>query len=149
MDADKREESNGVGAIFIVYMFTAVMASDAFVHPKESGPGVSRHGGWTCSIFLDADKREESNGVGAIFIFGLFNMNRLLSTLVYYLQTQCWDVHHPQLIDTHIAKEVEHGRMLGPLPDHLFPLCHCDPIGQPGKWRLICVLRGCSGTEPG
>ena len=74
LDADKREESNGVGAIFIVYMFTAVMASDAFVHPKESGPGVSRHGGWTCSIFLDADKREESNGVGAIFIVYIWSL---------------------------------------------------------------------------
>jgi len=53
---------------------------------------------------------------------------------------------HPHLIDTHIAGEVEQGRMLGPVPDHLSPYCHCNPIGlipkphQPGRWRLIVDL---------
>jgi len=53
---------------------------------------------------------------------------------------------HPHLIDTHIAGEVEQGRMLGPVPDHLSPHCHCNPIGlipkphQPGRWRLIVDL---------
>ena len=53
---------------------------------------------------------------------------------------------HPHLIDAHIAKEVAEGRLLGPIPDHLAPLCHCNPIGlipkphQPGKWRLIVDL---------
>lgn len=58
---------------------------------------------------------------------------------------------HPQLIHSHIAKEVQAGRLLGPLPGHLVPLCHCRPIGlipkphQPGKWRLIVDLSSPAG----
>ena len=42
--------------------------------------------------------------------------------------------------------EIEKGRLMGPIPEHLIPLCHCSPIGlihkphQPGRWRLIVDL---------
>ena len=58
---------------------------------------------------------------------------------------------HTHLVQAHIAKEVAEGRLLGPIPEHLAPLCHTSPIGlipkphQPGKWRLIVDL----STPPG
>lgn len=58
---------------------------------------------------------------------------------------------HPQLVEAHIAEEVAAGRLLGPVPDHLVPLCHSSPIGlipkphQPGRWRLIVDLSSPAG----
>ena len=55
------------------------------------------------------------------------------------------------LVQAHIAKELAEGRLLGPIPEHLAPLCHTSPIGlipkpnQPGKWRRIVDL----STPPG
>ena len=52
----------------------------------------------------------------------------------------------PHLVREHIHEEMAAGRVLGPLPAHLSPLCHSSPIGlipkphQPGKWRLIVDL---------
>ena len=53
---------------------------------------------------------------------------------------------HPDLVDVHIAEEIEKGRLMGPIPEHLIPPCHCSPIGlipkphQPGRRRLIVDL---------
>ena len=58
---------------------------------------------------------------------------------------------HPMLVRGYIADEVKQGRLLGPVPGHLAPLCHCSPIGiipkphQPGKWRLIVDLSSPGG----
>ena len=58
---------------------------------------------------------------------------------------------HPHLVQAHIAEEANKGWLLGPLPGHLVPLCHCSPIGlipkphQPGKWRLIVDLSSPQG----
>ena len=58
---------------------------------------------------------------------------------------------HPDLVDVHIAEEIEKGRLMGPIPEHLIPPCHCSPIGlipkphQPGGWRLIVDLSSPKG----
>jgi hypothetical protein len=35
---------------------------------------------------------------------------------------------HTHLVEAHIAKEVAEGRLLGPIPEHLAPLCHTSPV---------------------
>ena len=58
---------------------------------------------------------------------------------------------HSELITAHIQEEVQAGRVLGPLPQHLSKLCHISPLGlipkphQPGRWRLIVDLSSPSG----
>ena len=55
-------------------------------------------------------------------------------------------LQHPDLVEDHIAEEIEKGRLMGPIPENLIPLCHCSPIGlipkphQSGRWRLIVDL---------
>ena len=49
------------------------------------------------------------------------------------------------MVDAHIQRERQAGRLLGPLPHSLLPLCQVSPIGlvpksQPGQWRLIVDL---------
>ena len=51
----------------------------------------------------------------------------------------------PAVVDAHIQRERQVGRLLGPLPHSLLPLCQVSPIGlvpksQPGQWRLIVDL---------
>ena len=51
----------------------------------------------------------------------------------------------PAVVDAHIQRERQAGRLLGPLPHSLLPLCQVSPIGlvpksQPGQWRLIVDL---------
>ena len=49
-------------------------------------------------------------------------------------------VNASDLVEDHIAEEIEKGRLMGPVPEHLNPLCHCSPIWlipkphQPGRW---------------
>ena len=60
-------------------------------------------------------------------------------------------LQHPDLVKAHIAAEIEEGRLMGPVPGHLVPLCHCSPIGlipkphQPGRWPLIVDLSSPKG----
>ena len=60
-------------------------------------------------------------------------------------------LQHPDLVEDHIAEEIEKGRLMGPVPEHLILLCHCSPMGlipkphQPGRWRLIVDLSSLKG----
>ena len=51
----------------------------------------------------------------------------------------------PAVVDATIQRECQAGRLLGPIPHSLLPLCQVSPIGlvpksQPGQWRLIVDL---------
>ena len=58
---------------------------------------------------------------------------------------------HPFLVQGHVVEEINHGRLLGPIPGHLAPWCHCSPIGlipkphQPDKWCFIVDLSSPGG----
>ena len=58
---------------------------------------------------------------------------------------------NPRVIDHYLSREVEAGRVIGPLGHQAMPAVHINRFGvipknhQPGKWRLIVDLSHPSG----
>ena len=66
---------------------------------------------------------------------------------------QRWARERPEVIDGYLSKEVELGRVVGPLERGHFPEVHVSRFGlvpknhQPDKWRLIVDLSHPSGES--
>ena len=58
---------------------------------------------------------------------------------------------NPGVVAARISSEMEAGRLIGPVAQHIARLVHCSPIGlvpeshQTNKWRLIVDLSSPQG----
>lgn len=72
--------------------------------------------------------------------------NRQISSLRSTSRNHPSALSNPQVVQDHIAAEVEVGRLLGPMKQALLPLLHSSPIGlvpksnQVDRWRMIVDL---------
>ncbi len=59
---------------------------------------------------------------------------------------------HPEVMEGYLHKELQEGRIVGPLHQSEFPTVHVSPCGvrpksEPGKWRLIVDLSSPRGAS--